>query len=377
MITSISSITGFIFKNFLKPILFKFDPENVHDRFTIAGRFYGSKQVFRDIFRKLFRYDDDVLIQKVDGNTFNNPVLLSAGFDKHADMMNILAPIGFSGMELGSITWKAYDGNPKPRLYRLPKSKGIVVYYGLKNLGVDATIAKIKKERIFDEEDKDFVFGVSIAKTNSKEVCSVEAGIEDYYQGLSAMNRAGVGDYYTINISCPNTYGGEPYTTPEKLEGLLKALDSIGTEKPVYIKMPINHEWGEFKKLLEVIMKHNIAGVIIGNLNKNHDDKNIVEKIPENLKGGVSGKPTFELSNALIRNTYKEYGEDLTIIGTGGIFTAEDAYTKIKAGASLVQMITGMIFGGPQVIGQINKGLSELVKADGYKNISEAVGVEV
>jgi len=376
MIKPISKVTAFLFKYFLKPILFKFDPEFIHDRFTIAGKFYGSKQLTRNIIRKLFRYDDESLEQTVDGNLYKNPILLSAGFDKNADMMNVLAPVGFAGMELGSITWKPYGGNPKPRLYRLPKSKSIVVYYGLKNLGVDATIQKLQQERFFDEQDKDFVMGVSIAKTNNKEVCNVADGIEDYYQGLSAMVNAKIGDYYTINISCPNTYGGEPFTTPDKLDALLKTIDSLQITKPIYVKMPINHEWLEFKDLLDVIVKHNIKGVIIGNLNKNHDDKHITEQIPESLKGGVSGKPTFELSNALIRQTYKSYNNKLTIIGTGGVFTAEDAYQKIKYGAELVQMITGMIFGGPQVIGEINYGLVDLLKADGYTNISEAIGVE-
>jgi len=376
MIKSVSKTTSFLFKYFLKPILFKFDPEFIHDRFTKAGSFYGKKQITRNVIRKLFRFENKSLEQTVDNNFYKNPILLSAGFDKNADMMNILAPVGFAGMELGSITWKAYEGNPKPRLYRLPKSKGIVVYYGLKNLGVVETIKKFKEERIIDTQDKDFVIGASIAKTNNKEVCNVVEGIEDYYQGLSAVVNAKLGDYYTINISCPNTYGGEPFTTPDKLEALLKTIDSLQVDKPVYIKMPINYEWPRFKELLEVIIKHKIAGVIIGNLNKNHQDKTIVERIPENLKGGVSGKPTFELSNELIRKTYKEYNDKLTIIGTGGIFTAEDAYQKIKYGAELVQMITGMIFGGPQVIGEINCGLAKLLKEDGYANISEAIGVE-
>ncbi len=138
--------------------------------------------------------------------------------------------------------------------------------------------------------------------------------------------------------------------------------------------MPINLDWQSFNQLLEVIRSKNIQGVVIGNLNKNHIDESIVDPIPNGMKGGVSGLPTKELSNMLISATYAAYGDSLTIVGVGGVFSATDAYEKIKLGASLVQLITGMIFEGPQLIGQINRELVELIKADGYDNISQVVG---
>ncbi len=138
--------------------------------------------------------------------------------------------------------------------------------------------------------------------------------------------------------------------------------------------MPINLSWEEFDKLLETAIHYEVDGVIIGNLNKNFQDETLKDKITENMKGGISGEPTKKLSNELISQTYKKYGDKLVIVGVGGIFSAEDAYEKIKRGASLVQLITGMIYNGPQTIGEINRELVELIKSDGFINIEQAVG---
>ncbi len=361
---------GFLYKKTLKPILFKFDPELVHDHFTKAGHLLSRYSATRKVTKAIFSYQDERLVQTIAGIRFPNPVGLSAGFDKDANLLQILPSLGFGFMQVGSVTLKAYEGNPKPRLYRLPKSKGIVVYYGLKNTGVEKIIQKIKGfGRI------KFPYSVSIAKTNDS--CTVELldGINDYFGSLDKLVREGVGDMYTINISCPNTFGGEPFTTPDKLDALLSKLKSIETKKPIYVKMPINLAWEDFNELLKVIVKHKLNGVIIGNLQKDYKDSSIKDSIPENIKGGISGKPTWELSNDLIAKTYKEYQGKLTIIGVGGIFSSEDAYEKIKLGANLVQLITGMIYEGPQLIGEINKGLVELLEKDGLNNISEAVGM--
>ena len=138
--------------------------------------------------------------------------------------------------------------------------------------------------------------------------------------------------------------------------------------------MPINLPWKEFKPLCEVALKYKVDGVIIGNLNKNRQDPAIIDEIPKSVQGSISGKPTEKLSNELISKTYREYKKKLIIIGAGGIFSAEDAYEKIKRGSTLVQLITGMIYQGPQLIGEINRGLVKLLEKDGYKNISQAVG---
>ncbi|QQS38409.1 quinone-dependent dihydroorotate dehydrogenase [Candidatus Woesebacteria bacterium] len=356
-----------------KPVFFKLDPEMVHDTITVVGGLLGKYAFTKTLTGYFFDYENFVLEQKVNGIRFKSPVGLSAGFDKNANLVDILPYVSFGFAEIGSITFKPYKGNPKPRLYRLPKSQALVVYYGLKNIGVKKIIQKLKTSNI----PQDFPISISIAKTNSSTTSTTIGGINDYYSCFKKVVEAGVGNLYTLNISCPNTFGGEPFTTPEKLDKLLKKINTIKYDKPLFVKMPINLAWNDFDKLLKICIKYRVSGVVIGNLNKNHKDKNIKDTIPEGLKGGISGKPTWDLSNALIEKTYKKYKAKLTIIGTGGIFSAEDAYTKIKKGATLVQLITGMIYQGPQLIAQINEGIVDLMKKDGYKNLSEAVGKEV
>jgi dihydroorotate dehydrogenase len=362
-----------LYSKIIKPIFFKMDPEFVHDRITNTGKILGKFNLTKKIVNKLFNYENDpYLHQKILDIDFYNPVGLSAGFDKNADLVNILPEVGFSYMEVGSVTLNPYAGNPKPRLYRLPKSKGLVVYYGLKNIGVHKIIDKIKNYT----HDR-FVMGISIAKTNCKDTSTTEGGINDYFGAMRELENKNIGKFYTINISCPNTFGGEPFTTPDKLDALLQKIAELKIKKPVFVKMPINLDWQEFRQLLDVIVKYEISGVVIGNLTKDKTSNLIKDEIPENIKGGISGKPTWELSNNLIKQTFKNYKDKLIIIGVGGIFDAKDAYQKIKYGASLLQMITGMIYEGPQTIGKINKGLVELLKQEGYNNISEAIGADV
>jgi dihydroorotate dehydrogenase (fumarate) len=191
---------------------------------------------------------------------------------------------------------------------------------------------------------------------------------------LKKIKKASVGDMVTINISCPNAYGGEPFTTSERLEKLLKEVDKIGLKLPIFLKMPSDKPWPEFKKLIDTALKHKIAGLTICNLNKNRKSIKLKDELSDDIKGNLSGKPVFDLSNELISQTYKYCGNRLTIIGVGGIFSAKDAYEKIKRGATLVELITGMIFEGPMLIGQINAGLVELLEKDGYTHISQAIG---
>ena len=179
-----------------------------------------------------------------------------------------------------------------------------------------------------------------------------------------------IGDYITINISCPNAYGGEPFTFPADLQDLLAAISKIPNTKPVFVKMPADINTAQLHELLLVCKKYAIKGIIISNLTKDRsssaiDQQEIKMAIP---KGGISGKPTFAKSNELIRYAYQNFKNDFVIIGCGGIFSAEDAYAKIKAGASLVKLITGMIYEGPQVVSEINSGLVKLLARYGFLN---------
>ncbi|MFZ3044119.1 MAG: hypothetical protein WA058_03405, partial [Minisyncoccia bacterium] len=199
-----------------------------------------------------------------------------------------------------------------------------------------------------------FVIGISIARTNEQSAATdVEAGISDYVATLTKLVAADIGDYYTINISCPNSYTGETFIEPALLARLLPRLSEVSTDKPVYIKMPINISWEQFAALLDIADTNGIHGVIIGNLNKDYGHLAHPEDAPKQFRGGLSGSPTFKLSNELIKKTREKYGKRFTIIGTGGIFTPDDAMAKFAAGADLIQLVSGMIFEGPGLMKKI------------------------
>ncbi|MEX0918749.1 MAG: quinone-dependent dihydroorotate dehydrogenase [Candidatus Paceibacterota bacterium] len=374
-----NTIIAWKYRFLLKPILFRHNPEEVHDRFNEIGKFLGQFQITRFIVRLCFGYSHPTLEQNILGIKFKNPVGLSAGFDKNIELADILPFVGFGFMEGGSVTGEPCEGNPKPRLWRLPKSKSLLVYYGLKNDGAKVISHRLKVKKFA------FPVGVSLAKTNSKKTIETDAGVADYLSAYRYFLAAKVGDYYTINISCPNTFGGEPFANPSSLKKLLTALATehspIATwSKPIFIKLPPdNLPANKLDEIIELGKEYNISGFICSNLVKDKTNKNIQAKIKETLpaeNGGLSGKAVEDLANQQISYLYKKAGDRFIIIGVGGIFNATDAYKKIKAGASLLQMITGMIFNGPQTISQINQGLVKLLQQDGYHNISQAIGKE-
>lgn len=363
-----SAMSRFVYKLAVRPLLFSLDPETAHNLMTRIGSLLGDSHFGRTIVRMFVHFGHPILQQKLWNIHFSNPVGLAAGFDKDAYLYSIMGSVGFGFSEIGTVTYGAYGGNPKPRLYRLPKSKALVVNYGLKNIGAPAVTKSLKSKM------KTIPQVISIGRTNSAAAAGQQEGVMDYLQCLERFIREDIGDIYEINISCPNTFGGEPFTRPDNLEYLLRQLYSLRIEKPIFLKMPVNLSWDEFQKLLNVAVALGVRAVVIGNLITDRSNVSLKDTVPENIKGAVSGRPTQELSNNLISKTYRHCGDRLKIVGVGGIFSADDAYEKIKLGASLVELITGMIYEGPQLIGEINRGLAELARKDGYKNISEAVG---
>ena len=363
-----NKFTKIAYKKFLKPILFKTDPEIAHNLTTKAGKFLGSNPLTRKAISKSYNYQNKALKQKILGIEFTNPIGLSAGFDKNAELTKIIPEVGFGFMELGSITGEPCKGNPKPRLWRLKTSEGLIVYYGLKNKGAEIISKNLKNSKF------KIPVGTSIAKTNSKETITLKAGIEDYVKAFKCFTQ--IGSYFTINISCPNAFGGQPFTKPEYLKALLTEIDKIPTKKPIFIKLSPDLEKSQIDKILKIIDKHRIHGIICSNLTKNRENKQILEKnIPK--KGGISGQPLKDISNNLISYVYKKTKGKYIIIGVGGVKSADDAYEKIKSGASLIQLITGMIYEGPQLISQINQDLVKLLKNDGFNNINEATGANL
>lgn len=375
MITIISGITDGIYNKVVKPILFKQKPDGVHDQMIQISKILQKNSLVRSIIRASWAYRNEAMLQQtVAGITFKNPIGLSAGLDKNFELPEMLKSIGFGFMEGGSMTYEACLGNPRPWFHRLPKTQSLVVNAGLGNNGSLDSIANI--QLFSSSTSADFPLNISVAMTNSPDTATETQAIADYVGSLERIKTANVGQMVTLNISCPNTYGGEPFTTPQKLENLLSAVDKVGLRQPIFIKMPSNMAWKEFEGLLKVAENHNITGLTISNLAKDRTKVDLKDPLPDSVKGNLSGKPTAKLSNELIKRTYQTFGDRFVISGVGGIFSAEDAYEKIRLGATLIQLITGLIFEGPQLIGQINKGLVKLLERDGFTHVSQAIGID-
>jgi dihydroorotate dehydrogenase subfamily 2 len=364
-------LTAILYK-LLRPILFLSNPETAHSVATSLGEWLGSKKIINQIVSAVFNIKDEALTQNITGIKFDNPVGLAAGFDYEARLGNIMADIGFGSSVVGTITNKPYDGNTGPWLGRLIKSQSLMVNKGFKNPGIDSIIEKHKNGYLA------IPTGLSIGKTNSQHVMSQTEAVADIVSTFKKAESAKLPfSYYELNISCPNLFGNVEFYSPEHLRELLSAITELKLSKPVFIKMPINESDDSVRKMLDTIIQFSVAGVIFGNLQKNKHDPSIIPSEAVKFdRGYFSGKPTEKRSNELIKLAFSEYGRKLTIIGCGGIFNAEDAYKKIRLGASLVQLITGLIYIGPQLPAQINLGLIELLKRDGFNNIFEAIGID-
>lgn len=343
------------------------DPEKVHHRSTRLGVLLGRFSFTQKLLGLFFNYQHPLLQQTIAGITFPNPVGLAAGFDKDARLTQILPSIGFGFEEIGSVTGTPCAGNAQPRVFRLPKDEALVINYGLCSLGAEAIARNLRTQRFR------FPIGVSIARANNADiVMDVEKGIADYHKAFAFLKD--LGDYLTINISCPNTPADRAFSTPKIFARLMESFKDTHFPKPVFIKLKPDFSFAEVDAFIALADQYPfITGFIISNLTK---DRRALTMFHEGMKGGISGKPLVKKSNDLITYVYKKTQGRYVLMGCGGIFTAEDAYEKIKAGASLVQLITGMIYEGPACIKKINKGLVALLKKDGYRNISEAIGVD-
>ncbi|MDR3152200.1 MAG: dihydroorotate dehydrogenase (quinone) [Bifidobacteriaceae bacterium] len=357
-----------IYRYIVKPYLFSQPPDSAHD-LMIKFACWAQKIPFMMFMLKwTMKYEKSQLSQKLMGLEFKNPVGFAAGIDKNAQIGYCIAGAGFSFGSFGSITAREGLGNPKPWYHRLIQYNSLLVYAGLPNWGIDKVVFNL--EKLYDNT-KNFVVAASLARTNDALAANDEEGIKDYVYSIEKCR--GKIALIEINISCPNTFKGEPFTDPERLDKLLSATDKVTAWAPVTLKMPLDKTPEEFNQLCAVVAKHNVQALTIGNLRKSRSNL----EIPTNWKGNIGGKLTEEHNNILISSAYKNWQNRFVIIGLGGIFTAEDAYKKIKAGASLVQIASGLMFKGPTIVPDIKKGLIQFLKADGFANISQAVGAGI
>jgi dihydroorotate dehydrogenase len=348
----------FLYKKVARPVFFLFDPEFMHKVFIGVGQVLGTNFISGGLTRLLFSYNHKSLEQEVLGFNFKNPIGLAAGFDKDGEMTLIMEEVGFGFLEIGSVTAQASQGNRGLRLKRIVEKNSLWVNLGLNNKGV----LDIKK-RLSGKKRK-ILWGISVARTNSEVCADEDVAIKDYL--FSFKNMKGVGDFFVVNISCPNSYGGQPFSNAKRYEKLIKSIKDLKLKEKVLVKLSPDLNKREIDKIMNISKKYNVSGYICSNLTKKKG------KI-----GGYSGKIVEKKANEMIKYVYGKKDRDSIIIGCGGILCAKDAYKKIKLGANLVELVTGMIYEGPGIVGEINYGLSKIIAKEGYSSIKEAVGVDV
>ena len=340
------------------------DSEKVHRKIVKLGKRFGEDIGMRRLVSDLFDFQDNKLKQEVLGIKFRNPVGLSAGFDKNGEIIGIMEDVGFGFTEIGSVTALQCPGNKGKRMSRLVDKKSLWVNLGLNNNGVDEIVSRLSKKRY------GIPYGISIAYTNCEDNKDTGIALKDYILSLKRVNERNVGNYVTLNISCPSLKKDRPFLDPGEFEKLMKEVKKVKFEKPLFVKLSPDVKKKDVDSIMRIAKKYGISGIVCTNLSKNHNLKS----------GGLSGKAVEKESDEMLKyvsqvNKKKKYG--FVLIGVGGIFSGEDAYRKIKLGANLVQLITGMIYEGPQLIGQINNGLVGLLEKDGFSEISEAVGKDI
>src|SRR3989338_2064287 len=300
-----NSLNGIIYTKFLKPIFFLFDPEFVHNSFEKKGAILGSNPLTRKITSLLFNYRNPILNQNIEGINFQSPVGLSAGFDYEAKLTQILPSLAFGFQTIGTITNMPYEGNPSPRLGRLPKSRSLMVNKGFKNPGADSIIKSLGSKKF------NIPVGISIGRTNSPKLKTQKESVRDIIKSFKKFENSMLPfSYYELNISCPNIIHASniEFYSSKNLSALLKEIENLRIAKPIFIKMPINETNKETLRMLKVISKFSIKGVIFGNLNKNRNDSSLNQSEVRKFKvGNFSGKPTEKRSNELISLAYKNY----------------------------------------------------------------------
>jgi dihydroorotate dehydrogenase len=345
----------------LKTILFKLDPETAHTLVRLVLRILGTCPIPKGIMTRRNYVNHPILRQELFGQTFANPVGLAAGFDKDGDFIPAMPALGFGFAEIGTVTPKPQPGNPKPRLFRHVNEEAIQNAMGFNNKGAWHMIQQLKKLRFFD-----YPIGINIGK--NKTTPEIEA-LSDYESLFKAFKDYGT--YIVINISSPNTPGLRDLQNKTFIREIFRIGREI-TDRPILLKIAPDMEPDQAVVLCRTAVDAGATGIIATNTSVDYtlvsDSKDF---------GGISGQPLKEKSFTLFRAIAQELYGQTTLISVGGIDSAAEAYRRIRSGASLVQIYTGLIYQGPSLIREINEELVKLVKADGFGNIIEAIGADL
>lgn len=357
-----------MYKTLLRPLLFRFDPEFTHELtlewLSRAGKFAPVTS----LLQKLYGNRVKELPVNLMGIHFPGPVGLAAGLDKEARAITALSALGFSHLELGTVTPKAQPGNPSPRLFRLPEQQAIINRMGFNSGGIHPFLENIARTR------KSIPLGINLGKNLTT---PIDQAADDYILGLRQLYL--YADYFTINISSPNTKNLRDLQSEEALDGLLLKImktrkdlaDEFNRTVPVAVKIAPDIENNGIPALAALMLKHKVDAVIATNTTIDHSV--VMASEHGNEVGGLSGLPLQQRANEVVTLLYHELGETIPIIGVGGIFNAEDAWQRMLAGAEMVQIYTGFIYHGPGIVREITNGLALRVKELGAKTLQEAI----
>jgi dihydroorotate dehydrogenase len=326
-----------------------------------------------------FGWSDQRLVQTLWGLDFLNPIGLAAGFDKDGVASNVWPAFGFGFAELGTVTAQAQPGNPQPRLFRLPDDEAALNRMGFNNKGAAQmaqvlAAAHLRSASIQSAGLPKIPIGVNLGKSK---ITPLEAAAEDYCDSFRQLKA--LGDYCVINVSSPNTPGLRSLQSVEQLEPILAALGQENTlHKPILVKIAPDLAWEDITAIVELVQRHNLAGVIATNTTIRRDglktERMITGRSPSEEAGGLSGAPLRTRSTEVIRFIWESTQASVPIMGVGGVFTAQDAWEKLAAGASLVQVYTGWTYEGPWMVRRILEGLGLALERHGLRHINEVIG---
>jgi len=338
-----------------RPLLHRLDPEAAH---RLAIRVLASGWV-----PPASQHDPPILAQRLWDLHFPSPVGLAAGFDKHAEAPDALLDAGFGFVEIGTVTPRPQAGNPRPRLFRLDQDRAAINRMGFNSEGLDAVRARLAARAPLR------IVGLNVgANKDSPDHAA------DYVTGLRAM--AGLGQYYVVNISSPNTPGLRGLQARDRLDDLLLRLSEARPPKgPLLVKIAPDLTEAELADIVEVALRRGIDGLIVGNTTISRSAG--LRSPRRDEAGGLSGAPLKPLALDVLGRTYRLTGGKLPLVGVGGIESGADAYARIRRGASLVQLYTALVFDGPALIGRVKSDLAALLERDGFRSVVEAVGVDV
>jgi dihydroorotate dehydrogenase len=349
----------------------RLDPEFSHDLALRLLRVGGSSRLPRRLLKSRFTVEDKRLSVAALGLTFPNPLGSAAGLDKNGVALPAIACLGFGHIEAGTVTPLPQPGNPRPRLFRLPEDRAVINRMGFPNLGAERLARNVRKAR----GRVGVPLGISIGKGSAT---PIEQADEDYLRCLAALYDCG--DYFAINVSSPNTPELRNLQNKAMFERLVRALMESNAKlarekgchpKPLLAKVSPDLDIGQLEDVLEVAVNCGLAGIIATNTTLARPS---LAGRRRGEAGGLSGRPLREVSTRMVREIYKRAGGRLVVVGSGGILSAEDAWEKLGAGASLLQAYTGFIYQGPGFARRVNQGVLRLMEKSGVKTIAEVVG---